>query len=61
MEAKPNERGVPGIDREERRHQAASPDNSPITTRKTSVASEEDWASLATGDPAFWLKEHDQD
>ncbi len=62
MEAKPNERGVPGIDREERRyHQAASPDNSPITTRKTSVVPEEDWASLATGDPAFWLKERDQD
>ncbi len=61
MEAKPNERGVSGIDREERRHQAASPDNSPLTNRKASVAPEEDWASLATGDPAFWLKERDQD
>ncbi len=61
METKPNECGVPGIDREERRHQVSSPDNSPLTNRKASVAPEEDWASLATGDPAFWLKESDQD
>ena len=61
MEAESNERGVPGIDREERRHQASPPDNSPIANRKISVVPEEDWSYLATGDPAFWLKERDQD
>jgi hypothetical protein len=61
MEARQNDRGVSGTERQERRSSTASPDGSPITTRKTGAGLEEDWASLGTDDPAFWLKEPDQD
>lgn len=61
MEVRQNDRGVSGTEREERRSSTASPDGSPITTRKAGVGPEEDWASLGTDDPAFWLKEPDQD
>lgn len=60
MEARQNDRGVSGTEREER-PSPASLDSSPITTRKTGAGLEEDWASLGTDDPAFWLKEPDQD
>jgi len=63
MEAKPSKPGVPGIDHEERHSLTGSLDKSPITThtQQTSTEPEEDWLSLATGDPAFWLKEPDRD
>jgi hypothetical protein len=63
MEAKPNRPGVAGMDHEERRFFRGSPDKSPMTTHypQTGTEPEEDWMSLATGDPAFWLKECDHD
>lgn len=59
METKPDKPGVTGMDREERPSSTGSSDKSPITTRpqQSGAEPEEDWMSLATGDPAFWLKD----
>lgn len=61
MEARQNDRGVSGMQREEGTSSTAPLDSGPITTRKSGAGLEEDWASLGTDDPAFWLKEPDQD
>ncbi|MCA1728498.1 MAG: hypothetical protein LC751_03490 [Actinobacteria bacterium] len=52
---------VPGADREEGSSQMDQPNEVPgspragAATEKRSV--EEDWASLGTDDPAFWIKD----
>ena len=60
MEAKPNEPGVSG-DRPERRRRVTSPVNDPVATRRAGVGKAEDRNFLGTDDPAFWIKEHDQE
>ncbi len=48
---------VPGApDREEEKFTSGSPDEGSAVSEKTGAA--EDWTSLATGDPAFWIKGH---
>ncbi len=63
MVTMPNEPGKAAMDHEEGRSMPASPEKSPIIAgpRKTGAGSEENWLSLATGDPAFWLKDPDQE
>lgn len=54
---------APGIEREEGVSSFAPPNAEPAVavSRKAGTASgaggEEDWTSMATGDPAFWLKD----
>lgn len=55
--------GAPDTEREEARSSLATLDKGAAAagTRKNGIVSdktetEEDWVSLATGDPAFWLK-----
>jgi hypothetical protein len=64
MEAKPatsNAPGMGGTDGKEglpltgKRSSAAGPQNAQAGVHKEGDA-QEDWASLATSDPAFWLK-----
>jgi hypothetical protein len=55
MSTTPDVSGAPGTDREEEKSSlsaVAGPQGAGAGTEK---ATEEDW--LATGDPAFWLKE----
>lgn len=60
----PDVPGAPGIEREETTPSPAPPDEGPALAgpRKAGTVSdkagiEEDWTSMATGDPAFWLKQ----
>lgn len=53
---------VPGTEREEGGYSLASPNGEPASGHQndgavSGTAIEEDWASMATGDPAFWLKD----
>ena len=63
MEARPNEPGTPGMDREEARYSRGPSNKSTIVahSQKTGMGFDEDWSSLGTDDPAFWLKEPDQE
>ncbi len=63
MEARPNEPGMPGTDREEARSSRAPSNKSTVVARpqKTGMGFDEDWSSLGTDDPAFWLKEPEQE
>jgi hypothetical protein len=63
MEARPNEPGTPGTNREEGRTSQV-PSNKGATVargQKSGAGPEEEWYSLGTDDPAFWLKESDRD
>lgn len=59
MGVTPNKPGMQGIEREEGRSMPVPSEKGPVVAdpRKAGVELEEDWMSLATGDPAFWLKE----
>ncbi len=63
MEARPNEPGTPGMNREEGRSSLVPSSKGTIVARpqKNGTGLEEDWSSLGTDDPAFWLKEPDRD
>jgi len=63
MEARPNEPGPPGTDREEG-HSSRGPSNRRSVSahpQKPGAGFEEDWSSLGISDPAFWLKEPEQE
>lgn len=53
--------GAPGIEREEGESLPAQPNEELAVSRKAGTVSgtggEEDWTSMAAGDPAFWLKD----
>ena len=55
--------GMAGVEREEGSSSLTPPNGGPTAngTHRAGVVSgagiEEDWASMATGDPAFWLKD----
>lgn len=57
----PDMPGVPGADREEgnspmnQPNEAPGPRRADAATEKRSI--EEDWTSLGTDDPAFWIKD----
>ncbi len=59
----PDVPGAPGTEREERGALLAPTNEGPAASgpRRAGTVSEtgieEDWASMATGDPAFWLKD----
>ena len=57
----PNVPGAAGAEREEGRSSLTPPNKGPAVGGPRSASSgagiEEDWASMATGDPAFWLKD----
>ena len=59
MEARPNDPGTLGTDREEGRFSRVSSSKGTVAarTQKTGTGFEEDWSFLGTEDPAFWLKE----
>ncbi|MCA1715327.1 MAG: hypothetical protein LC781_00240 [Actinobacteria bacterium] len=63
MEARPNEPGMPGTNREEGRISQVPASKGAIVARgqKSGAGPEEEWFSLGTDDPAFWLKESDRD
>ena len=63
MEARPNEPGTPGTNREEGRASQVSPSKGAIVAHghKSGVGPEEEWFFMGTDDPAFWLKEPDRD
>ena len=63
MEARPNEPGTPGTNREEGRTSRFPSNKGAIAARsqKSGVGSEEEWFSLGSDDPAFWLKEIEHD
>ncbi len=63
MEARPNERGMPGMNREEGTTSQVTSSKGTIAARvqKSGVGPEEEWFFLGTDDPAFWLKEPDRD
>ena len=63
MEARTNEPGTPGTNREDGRFSRvpSSKGTVAVRTQKNAVGPEEDWFSLGTDDPAFWLKEPDRD
>jgi hypothetical protein len=63
MEARPNEPGTPGTNREEGRTSQVPSSKGAIVAReqKSGAGPEEEWFSLGTDDPAFWLKEPDRD
>ena len=50
-----------GTEREERRSSLDPPNEGPVANGSRRAGSgagvEEDWASMATGDPAFWIKD----
>jgi hypothetical protein len=59
----PDVPGAPGTEREEGRASFAPTNEGPAanvllsTDADSGTAIEEDWAPMATGDPAFWLKD----
>jgi len=59
----PDVPGAVGTEREEGRSSLAPPNGGPTAngTQRVRVVSEarteEDWVAMATGDPAFWLKD----
>jgi hypothetical protein len=59
----PDVPGAPGTEREEGGASLAIPNRGPSanvllrTGAVSGTAIEEDWAPMATGDPAFWLKD----
>jgi hypothetical protein len=63
MSSTPDVPGTAGTEREEGGASLALPNEGPAangllrtgTVSETGI--EEDWASMATGDPAFWLKD----
>ena len=63
MEARSNEPGTPGTNREEGRTSQVTSSAGAIVTRgqKSGAGPEEEWFSLGTDDPAFWLKEPERD
>lgn len=63
MEARTNEPGMPGTNREEGRTSQVPSSKDAIVARgqKSGAGPEEEWFSLGTDDPAFWLKESDHD
>lgn len=63
MEARPNEPGTPGTNREEGRTSQILSSKGATAARgqKSGAGSKEEWFSLGTDDPAFWLKEPDRD
>jgi hypothetical protein len=63
MEARPNDPGMLGTDREEGRSSRVSSSKGTIAAcpQKIGTGLEEDWSFLGTDDPAFWLKEPDQE
>jgi hypothetical protein len=63
MEARPNEPGTPGTDREEGHFSRAPSNRRSVSAhpQKPGAGFEEDWSSLGTDDPAFWLKEPEQE
>jgi hypothetical protein len=59
----PDVPGAPDADREEGKFSSGSPgEGSAVAGLRGAVpektGAEEDWTSLATGDPAFWIKGH---
>ncbi len=63
MEARPNEPGTPGTNREEGRASQVPSSKGAIVAReqKSGAGTEEEWFFMGTDDPAFWLKEPDRD
>jgi hypothetical protein len=63
MEARFNEPGTPGTNREEGRTSQVTSNKGAIVARrhKSGAGPEEEWFSLGTDDPAFWLKEPERD
>jgi hypothetical protein len=63
MEARPNEPGTTGTNREEGRTSQVTSSRGAIVARgrKSGAGPEEEWFSLGTDDPAFWLKGPDRD
>lgn len=63
MEARLNERGTPGTNREEGTTSQVPSSKGAMVARsqKSGAGPEEGWSSLGTDDPAFWLKESDHD
>ena len=63
MEGRPNEPGTLGTIREDGRISQVTSSKGSIAARsqKSGVGSEEEWCSLGTDDPAFWLKEIEHD
>jgi len=57
----PDVPGATGTEREEGGASLAPPNEGPAANSPRRAVSEtgieEDWASIATGDPAFWLKD----
>jgi hypothetical protein len=51
----------PKTNHEESHHALALSNEDHSVARKAGTGSEEDWLSQATGDPAFWLKEPEQE
>jgi hypothetical protein len=63
MEARSNEPGAPGTNREEGRTSQVTSNKGAIVAHghKSGAGPEEEWFSLGTDDPAFWLKEPERD
>jgi hypothetical protein len=63
MEARSNEPGAPGTNREEGRTSQVTSNKGAIVAHghKSGAGAEEEWFSLGTDDPAFWLKEPERD
>jgi len=62
MEARPNEPGAPGRNREEgSTSQVTSSRGAVVRGQKSVIGLEEDWIFLGTDDPAFWLKDPERD
>ncbi len=62
MEARPNDPGAPGTNREEgRTSPVTSSKGAVVRGQKSGAGPEEEWFSLGTDDPAFWLKEPERD
>jgi hypothetical protein len=62
MEARFNEPGAPGRNREEvRTSQVTSNKGAVSREQKSGIGLEEEWIFLGTDDPAFWLKEPERD
>ena len=63
MEARSHEPGAPGTNREGGRPSQVTSNKGAIATRgqKSGAGPEEEWFSLGTDDPAFWLKEPERD
>ena len=63
METRSNEPGTPGTNREKGRSSQVTSNKGAIVARrhKSGAGPEEEWFSLGTDDPAFWLKEPERD